>query len=90
MPDLPEKPRLAPGARLHYDKTRRAWVLLSPERVIETEGPAHEILQLCDGTRTLDQITDELATKFTADRAVIEQDVRDVLTELVEKRLIIA
>ena len=90
MPDLPERPRLAPGVRLHYDKTRRAWVLLSPERVIETEGPASEILHRCDGTRTLDQIIDELAAKFNADRAVIEQDVRDMLTELVQKRLVTA
>jgi pyrroloquinoline quinone biosynthesis protein D len=90
MPDLPEKPRLAPGVRLHYDKTRRAWMLLSPERVIETEGPASDILSRCDGTRTLDQIIDELAAKFSAERTVIEQDVRDMMAELVEKRLVTA
>ena len=89
MPDLPNKPRLAPGVRLHYDKARRAWVLLSPERVIETEGPASDILSRCDGTRTLDQVIDELAAKFTADRAVIEQDVRDMLSELAEKGLVV-
>jgi len=44
-----ERPRLAPGVRLHFDKTRDAWVLLGPERVIETEGPAGEILRRCDG-----------------------------------------
>ena len=47
MPDtLPERPRLAPGVRLHFDKTREAWVLLGPERVIEAEGPAPEILKI--------------------------------------------
>ena len=44
--------RVAPGVRLHFDKTRDAWVLLGPERVIETEGPASDILRRCDGTRT--------------------------------------
>ena len=34
---MPERPRLAPGVRLHFDKTRDAWVLLGPERVIETD-----------------------------------------------------
>ena len=43
---LPERPRLAPGVRLHFDKSRDAWVLLCPERIIETEGPASEILKL--------------------------------------------
>ncbi len=47
------RPRLAPGVRLHFDKTRDAWVLLCPERVIEAEGPASEILRRCDGTRTI-------------------------------------
>jgi len=37
MPETAAKPRLAPGVRLHFDKTRDAWVLLVPERVIEAE-----------------------------------------------------
>jgi pyrroloquinoline quinone biosynthesis protein D len=58
---VPVCPRLAPGVRLHFDATRDAWVLLGPERVIETEGPANEILRRCDGRRTVTQIVDELA-----------------------------
>ena len=85
---LPEKPRLAPGVRLHFDKTREAWVLLCPEKVIEAEGPASEILKLCDGTRSVEAIINELAAVFAADRAVIAQDVTDMLQELVSKRLL--
>ena len=87
---LPERPRLAPGVRLHFDKSRDAWVLLCPERIIETEGPASEILKLCDGTRDIDAIVDQLATVFVVDRAVIVRDVTEMLTELVEKRLLAA
>jgi pyrroloquinoline quinone biosynthesis protein D len=87
---LPERPRLAPGVRLHFDKTRSAWVLLCPERVIEAEGPASEILQRCDGKRSVADIIDELAVVYTADRAVIEQDVIDLLKELAAKRLLVA
>jgi pyrroloquinoline quinone biosynthesis protein D len=90
MPDLPERPRLAPGVRLHFDKTRNAWVLLAPERVIEAEGPAHEILQRCDGSRTTGQIVDELAALYTADRSVIAGDVNEMLADLVAKRLVVA
>jgi pyrroloquinoline quinone biosynthesis protein D len=89
-PVLPERPRLAPGVRLHFDKTRDAWVLLCPEKVIEAEGPASEILRRCDGTRSVADIIDELAVVFTADRAVIAQDVTDMLVELAGKRLLVA
>jgi pyrroloquinoline quinone biosynthesis protein D len=90
MPEiaLPERPKLAPGVRLHLDKTRDAWVLLSPERVIEAEGPASEILRRCDGTRTVGVIIDELAVVYAADRAVIAQDVTDMLVDMVGKRLL--
>jgi pyrroloquinoline quinone biosynthesis protein D len=87
-PKLPERPRLAPGVRLHFDNTRNAWVLLAPERVIETEGPASEILRRCDGSRTLAQIVDELATLYNAERALIETDVTDMLRELAAKRML--
>jgi coenzyme PQQ biosynthesis protein PqqD len=85
---VPERPRLAPGVRLHFDKTRNAWVLLSPERVIEAEGPASEILRRCDGARTVTQIVDELADVYAADRAVIEQDVKEMLADMVMRRLL--
>jgi pyrroloquinoline quinone biosynthesis protein D len=89
MPEaLPERPRLAPGVRLHFDSTRGAWVLLGPERVIEAEGPAHEILKRCDGTRTVGEIVDELAALYTADRTEIAADVNDMLTELATKRML--
>src|ERR1700744_497560 len=88
-PPLPERPTLAPGVRLHFDATRDAWVLLAPERVIEMEGPASEILRRCDGSRTVDQIIDELAVVYTADRGEIAGDVTDMLAELVAKRMLI-
>ena len=90
MPDaLPERPRLAPGVRLHFDKTRDAWVLLGPERVIETEGPANDILRRCDGTRTIGQIVDELAVLYTAEPTEIARDVEDMLAELAAKRMLV-
>ena len=89
MPQVPERPRLAPGVRLHLDATRDAWLLLAPERVIEMEGPAKEILQRCDGSRTVAQIVDELAVVYTADRAEIAVDVAAMLAELVAKRMLV-
>jgi pyrroloquinoline quinone biosynthesis protein D len=89
MPDAAPLPRLAPGVRLHFDRSRDAWVLLAPERVIEAEGPAPEILKRCDGTRTLTQIVDELTALYNADRTTIEGDVREMLADLASKRLLL-
>ena len=90
MPDgLPDRPRLAPGVRLHFDTTRNAWVLLGPERIIEAEGPASEILHRCDGSRTVGQIVNELAAVYIADRKEIERDVIDLLAELASKRMLV-
>jgi pyrroloquinoline quinone biosynthesis protein D len=88
-PQLPERPKLAPGVRLHFDTTRDAWVLLGPERIIEMEGPARDILQRCDGSRTVDQIVDELAAVYTENRTEIADDVTNMLAELVARRMLV-
>jgi pyrroloquinoline quinone biosynthesis protein D len=83
-------PGLAPGVRLSFDKARDRWVVLAPERVLVPDETALEILQRCDGTRQLDDIVDELATAYSADRSEIEHDVRDLLASLIEKRILTA
>lgn len=86
--DPESRPRLAAGVRLH-DDPKRGWVLLCPERVIETQGPTSEILRRCDGRRTLAQIVDDLAEAFAAERAVIAADVDTLLQELATKKLVV-
>jgi coenzyme PQQ biosynthesis protein PqqD len=88
MPAETSRPALAPGVRLHFDPRRERWLLLAPERVIETDGPAPEILKRCDGVRTLGAIIDELATTFAAERQVIATDVAALIDELAAKRLV--
>ncbi len=83
------RPRLAAGVRLHFDARRKAWMLLAPERVVETEDPAHDILSRCDGSRTVQQIVDELATIYSADRAEIAGDVAALLGELADKHVLV-
>jgi pyrroloquinoline quinone biosynthesis protein D len=45
-------------------------------------------LKRCDGTLTLEAIVDDLARQFSADRARVEKDVRALLGELAEKRMV--
>jgi pyrroloquinoline quinone biosynthesis protein D len=81
-------PRLPRGVRLKRDETRQAWVLLAPERVVNCNAIAAEVLKRCTGAATLDAIVDDLAAAFKADRARVDMDVRTLLTELMGKRMI--
>lgn len=89
-PPLPggAMPRLPRGVRLRRDEARNQWQLLAPERVLQLDQIAAEILQRCTGTATLDAIVDDLANTFTADRTRIDADVRAMLRDLADKKVL--
>ena len=72
------RPRLVTGARLRYDEVREEHVLLIPEGVVRLNPTAAEVLELCDGVRSLDDIVGALATRYEG------ADVRDDVVELVD------
>ncbi|WP_420133269.1 pyrroloquinoline quinone biosynthesis peptide chaperone PqqD [Rhodopseudomonas sp.] len=79
------RPVLPRHAKLRFDETRQRWVILAPERVLAPDDIAVEILQLCDGVRSVGVIIDELAAKYTADRSEIGTDVVAMLQDLADK-----
>src|SRR6185295_18566289 len=79
------RPVLPRHARLKFDETRQLWVILAPERVLAPDEIAVEILQLCDGVRSVDQIIDALAAKYSAPREAIATDVVAMLQDLADK-----
>jgi pyrroloquinoline quinone biosynthesis protein D len=83
------KPVLPRHAKLRFDDARQRWVILAPERVLAPDETAVEILQLCDGERTVAQIVDVLATKYAADRSAIADDVIAMLADLAEKGFLV-
>jgi len=57
--------------------------------MIRLQGTGHVILELCDGRRTLADIVNALAERFTgADPAKIRSDVAAFLDGLQKKRII--
>ena len=82
------RPKLARGVRLHQDRARGRLVLLAPERVLDTNKTAEEVLRRCDGERTIEAIVDDLATSFAADRSRITADVNALLQDLAAKRMV--
>lgn len=81
-------PRLARGTRLRQDPARGGWVLLGPERVLQPDPIALEILKRVDGHASLEEIVAGLAADFSGDPERIEADVRSFLGGLAEKGLV--
>ncbi len=84
---LPEsQPRLAAGCRwaTHAEKP----VVLYPEGMIRIQGTGQNILELCDGQRTVQQIVATLAEKYGADPEKIMGDVSSFLEALQNKRIV--
>jgi len=79
------RPVLPRHAKLKFDETRQVWVILAPERVLAPDEIAVEVLQLCDGARSVAVIVDQLAAKYTADRGAIATDVIAMLQDLADK-----
>src|ERR1700755_1711849 len=79
------RPVLPRHAKLKFDETRQRWVILAPERVLAPDDIAVEILQLCDGARSVAQMIDQLAAQYTADRAASGAAVIAMLQDLADK-----
>jgi pyrroloquinoline quinone biosynthesis protein D len=81
------RPRLATGARLRYDEVREEHQLLVPEGVVRLNPSAAEVLELCDGERSLDEIVGALAARY--DGADLRDDVRGLVEGMTQKGLVI-
>ena len=81
------RPRLATGARLRYDEVREEHLLLIPEGVVRLNPTAAEVLGLCDGERSLDDIAGELSTRY--DGADVRDDVAEMVDAMVQKGLVV-
>jgi len=79
------RPLLPRHAKLKFDETRQRWVILAPERVLAPDDIAVEVLQLCDGARSVEAMIDQLAAKYAAERSAIATDVIAMLQDLADK-----
>jgi len=73
-------PVLPNGFRLHWDKVRERHVILYPEGALALNDTAVQVLQLCDGKRTIEDIADELSARFGG--ADVHDDVENLLISL--------
>ncbi len=81
------RPRLATGARLRYDDVRDEHVLLVPEGAVRLNPTAAEVLELCDGERSLDEIVVVLADRYGG--ADLRDDVHGLVDGMAQKGLVV-
>ncbi len=81
------RPRLATGARLRYDEVREEHVLLVPEGAVRLNATAAEVLELCDGERSLDDIVTALSARY--DGADLRDDVRELVDAMTQRGLVV-
>ena len=80
-------PRLVTGARLVHDEVRGERMLLVPEAVVRLNPTAAEVLGLCDGERSLDDIVSTLSARY--DGFDLRDDVRGLVDAMSQRGLVI-
>jgi pyrroloquinoline quinone biosynthesis protein D len=86
-PSETSQPRLAPGCR--WGTHGEQQVVLFPEGMIRVQGTGQNILELCDGQRTVQEIVTTLSERYeAADPAKVKEDVTCFLEALQRKRIV--
>jgi len=81
------RPRLVTGARLRYDEVREEHLLLVPEGAVRLNPTAAEVLGLCDGERSLDDIVGVLSARY--DGADLGDDVHELVNAMAQRGLVV-
>ena len=79
------RPVLPRHAKLKFDETRQVWVILAPERVLAPDEIAVEVLQLCDGVRSVAAMIDSSPKNTPPNASAIATDVIAMLQDLADK-----
>ncbi len=86
-PSQASQPRLAPGCR--WGTQGEQQVVLFPEGMIRLQGTGKNILELCDGQRTVADLVAILSERYgKADPVKITEDVSSFLEALQQKRIV--
>jgi pyrroloquinoline quinone biosynthesis protein D len=87
--DSASKPKMPRHVRLQFNPLRDRMVVLAPERIFWPDGVGVDVLQLCDGGRSVSEIAAKLAEGYNAPAEIIERDVLEFVQEWLDKRLLI-
>ena len=80
-------PRLVTGARLRYDEVREEHLLLVPEGAVRLNPTAAEVLGLCDGERSLEDIIVVMTERYHG--SDVSDDVRELVDAMTQRGLLV-
>lgn len=83
-----DRPYLPDHVHLQFDDLRDKWVVLAPESIFWPDDISLDILKLCDGKTSLDDVVNQLAQHYDAPAKVIEPDVVEFVQEWSDKLLL--
>ena len=75
------------GARLRYDEVREEHLLLIPEGAVRLNPSAAEVLELCDGERSVDDIVGALSARYEG--ADLRADVLELVDAMTQRGLVV-
>lgn len=82
------RPSLPRHIKLRHDEGRGRWIILAPERVFDPDETAVAVLKLCDGQRSVSEITETLSKEYQAPIEEITNDVVAMLQDLADKGVV--
>jgi coenzyme PQQ biosynthesis protein PqqD len=82
------RPVLASKARLRFDRKSSRYMLLYPERGLVLNPTAADVLQRCDGERTVGAIVAELAERYGQAPPAVEREVMAFLQTMADRGLV--
>jgi pyrroloquinoline quinone biosynthesis protein D len=82
------RPRLAKRVRLQIDAVSGNPVLLHQEAIMVLNETGYEILRLCDGTRTLREILQDLENQYPAAKSILAREVLQYFEAISQRGLV--
>ena len=82
------RPCLAKRVRLQIDAVSGNPVLLHQETILVLNQTGYEILRLCDGTRTLQEILQDLENEYPTAKSILTREVLEYFEAISQTGLI--
>ncbi len=82
------KPYFPRGVRMRYDTVRERIAVLGPERVYWPDPVSVDVLNLCDGQRSISSIAGQLAQSYAAPVETIQADVLEFIQSWTDLHLL--
>jgi coenzyme PQQ biosynthesis protein PqqD len=83
------RPRLAPKARVRFDRRGQQYMLLYPEKGLALNSTAAAVVALCTGEHTVAAIVEQLAARASAEpRERVEREILAFLQVVADRGLV--